>query len=164
VEAYEYRHEIRGNESRHDQNVGSDGSFVVKATINLKQPEKMAREIRNRQIEKEERRRSEIAAREIDELTNCTFQPLIPTYYPPPCDEPVVVRGISRHLELMSLKDRLQEDKALREEAVFRVQNVDRYRNPHGTDSLFICHFSYMNYLTTHSCIRWYDEGGAVCP
>jgi len=117
-----------GNSSgeRHMRDDG--GSYLNRTTINMKQPEKMAREIRVRQLEREEKRRSEIVMREIEELTECTFQPQIPVYSPPPTDEPVVVRGIGRHLELKHLKGKIEEDKRRRAEEVFSVRNVDRFR------------------------------------
>ena len=112
-----------------NKNSHSTGSYLDKTTINLKQPEKMAQNIRMKQREREESRRNELISREIEELSECTFQPMIPYYNPPPSDEPVVVRGISRHLELQNLKARQAEEKRIRESQVFRVQNVDKYRN-----------------------------------
>ena len=54
----------------------------------------------------------------------------MPLYVPPTDDEPVVVRGIGRHLELRHLKNKLREEKLLRERQVFRVEHVERFRRP----------------------------------
>jgi hypothetical protein len=46
----------------------------------MREPERMVREIRRRDQEREERRRSELMTKEIEELKDCTFQPMIPSY------------------------------------------------------------------------------------
>ena len=48
-----------------------------KKTINMRNPEKMASQIRSHLISKEEKRRHALMAKEIDELKNCTFTPKI---------------------------------------------------------------------------------------
>ena len=103
-------------------------SCFIQPTIDLKQPEKTLREIHRQQQEREERRRSELAAREIQELAQCTFHPTLPIYSPPSLDQPVVVRGIGRHLELMQLREKIQVDRALREQEVFGVRHSERFR------------------------------------
>ena len=54
----------------------------------------------------------------------------MPLYIPPTDDEPIVVRGIGRHLELRDLKNKLKEEKLQRERQVFRVEHVERFRRP----------------------------------
>lgn len=95
--------------------------------INFREPEKMAREIRLTQQEKEERRRAELIAQEMKELEECTFQPKVHTK-PPASAEPVVVRGIGRHLELQNMSIKQKEDLLRRQKEAFRVKNVEKYR------------------------------------
>lgn len=104
------------------------GTGYIQPTIDLRQPEKTLREIHRQQQEREDRRRSELAARELEELAQCTFHPQVPIYTPSPVDQPVVVRGIGRHLELMQLREKLQVERAMREEEVFGVRNPERFR------------------------------------
>ena len=152
------------NNPRTDRDQDNEG--YIRSTINLKQPEKMAREIRRQLQDREEYRQGELAAREIEELAPCTFHPQIPTYIPPHLDEPVVVRGIGRHLELKHLKEKLRTDKAAREEEVFKVRHSERFRKAengatiievltivhHSTQeyTFIVCLFSFStNFLTT---------------
>ena len=102
---------------------------MSRSRIDLKHPEKMARDIKLYLNDKEERRRSDIVAKELEELKDCTFQPNV-QHYIPTKEEPVVVKGLSRHLELQNLKSKLKEDAMKREGEVFRVKNVDNYRHP----------------------------------
>ena len=53
-----------------------------KCTVNMKQPERMAKEICQQILEKEEKRRAEVVAKEIEEMRQCTFQPKVPEYHP----------------------------------------------------------------------------------
>jgi len=107
-----------------------------KQTINMHEPEKMARQIRAQMVAKEEKRRQELMGKEIDELRECTFAPKVA---PPPStnksliligdqDSAPVIRGLGRHLELKVLSIRKQEEQQRREAEVFGVPNVDRYR------------------------------------
>jgi len=112
-----------------EEDVSNEGNYRVRPYIDLKHPEKMSRDIRIKQRQKEEKIRAELAAREIEELAECTFQPQIPVYSPPPVViEPVVIRGISRHLELKSRKEKLLYDKAQREKQAFNVRNAHKFR------------------------------------
>lgn len=107
-------------------------------TINLEEPERMARNIKQQLAEKEERRRAELIAREIEEMKECTFRPTISTYPPggnnssysqsSHSSAPVVVRGLSRHLELRHLSIKQREDAERREKEVFSVKNIDQFR------------------------------------
>jgi hypothetical protein len=111
---------------------GADDSVRYYRQINLKEPERMARDIKQYLKEKEDRRQTELAAREVAELKGCTFQPHIPKPVTAigveAAAEPVVVRGIGRHMELRLLNEKLRQDKAEREREVFRVEDVDAYR------------------------------------
>lgn len=95
--------------------------------INFREPDKMSREIRLTQQEKEERRRAELIAQEMKELEECTFHPKVHAK-PPPSSEPVVVRGIGRHLELQNMSLKQKEDLLRRQKEAFRVKNVEKYR------------------------------------
>ena len=60
----------------------------------------------------------------LQELRECTFQPnvsLIKQAVPEP-DGPVIVRGLGRHLELKEMAKKKEEEKAAREEEVFKTQ------------------------------------------
>lgn len=98
--------------------------------VTLNEPEKMARNIRLRQIEKEESRRAELIARELQELKECTFHPTVRQYRPidPSESGPIVVRGLGRHLELKHLSKQQKEEAIQREKDAFSVKNVEKYR------------------------------------
>lgn len=98
-----------------------------RSCINLKQPEKMVKDIMLHMHEKEEKRRGELVAREIEELRDCTFHPSIQPYQPSG-DECVVVRGLGRHLELKHLTQVQKAEAAQREREVFSVKGVDQFR------------------------------------
>jgi hypothetical protein len=124
--------------------------YQRKCTVHMQHPERMARDIRQQLLEKEERRRAELVAREIEEMRQCTFKPSIPAYQPPspqpsitasiyyettgqppsdgPDAPPVVIRGLSRHLELQHLSAKQREDAERRERDAFTVKNVDKFR------------------------------------
>ena len=96
--------------------------------INLREPEKMARDIRLHLAEKEEKRREILAEREILELKECTFRPKVPRNKVSAYNSPVVVRGIARHLELQNLSEKKRRELALREEEAFKVKNVTKFK------------------------------------
>jgi hypothetical protein len=100
--------------------------------INLKEPERMARDIKIYMLEREERRKSELVAREIEELRECTFQPNVKEYNPLNT-EPVIIRGLSRHLELKHLHAKQKEENLKREKEVFQVKNVEKFRKTDNT-------------------------------
>ena len=106
-------------------------------TINLREPERMGQEIRKRMQEKEEKRQAAIVAREMEELKECTFQPRIPepktSIGLDAAQDPVVVRGIGRHIELRQMSNKLKQEKMEREREVFHVQHVDKYRDLYGS-------------------------------
>jgi hypothetical protein len=103
--------------------------------INMLEPEKMAKEIQMKLVEKEERRQQELILKEIQELKECTFQPKINP--PPPGagsgnsqgQRAVVIKGLGRHLELRNLLKRQKEMERKRSEEAFNVRNVDKYRS-----------------------------------
>lgn len=89
-----------------------------------------------RRAEIEERRRRAIRDRELNELKECSFQPTIRrrsrSKYPQPATaavEPVVIRGLARHLELKARADKLNQDKRDRERAAFNVDKAVGWRN-----------------------------------
>ncbi|KAJ1441746.1 hypothetical protein B484DRAFT_442617, partial [Ochromonadaceae sp. CCMP2298] len=103
--------------------------------INLLEPERMARDIRQHEQERQEHRRSELIAREIEELRECSFRPDLNTSRSSLAkvqrdSGPVVVRGLGRHLELMHLTARQKEQQRQREVEVFTVRNVENFRRP----------------------------------
>lgn len=123
----------RNNRSNDDPN--SKANLLSRVTINLKQPERMAGNIRHYLQEREEKRRQAIIERELDDLRDCTFQPQVDPYafkrkesYL--SEEPIIVRGLGRHLELKNRTEKLKEDAATREREVFSVRNVEKIRRP----------------------------------
>lgn len=101
--------------------------------INWLEPEKMQRDIRMHALAKEEKRRSELIAREIQELRECTFHPAIESSFVSlekqrQDTSPVVIRGLGRFLELKHLTARQKEEALQREREVFTVKNIDKYR------------------------------------
>lgn len=117
-------------------------SGETKKTINLREPEKMARDIRQAQFEKEERRRSELVLREIEELRECTFQPDVKTYFVPRAQKPVVVKGLGRHMELQQLTAKKKEELRQREIEAFRVKNASKFKRPEdGTTIVKVFYF-----------------------
>ena len=105
--------------------------------INMKEPERMAHDIRVHLIEKEEKRRSELIAQEINDLRECTFRPNLDNSYSfssralsqhQQQQQPVVIKGLNRHLELRYMSVKQREDALAREREVFSVRNVDKYR------------------------------------
>lgn len=102
--------------------------------VNPREPDRMAHNIRQHQVEKEESRRAELAAREIEEMKECTFQPSIASYpaggsgSAKRSSAPVLVRGLGRHLELKHLSLKQREETERREKEVFSVKNIDQFR------------------------------------
>ena len=96
--------------------------------INLREPERMARDIRHHLAEKEEKRREIMAVREINELSECTFQPALPHYKASSFNTPVVVRGIARHLELKNLSDKIRKEKEDRIKNAYKVKNINKIK------------------------------------
>lgn len=104
------------------------GAAPRRANINMKRPEVMSKNIKQYLNEKEERRRQEMVTREIEELRDCTFAPEVQPYRPLETADPVVVRGLGRHLELKRMTEKKKADIKGREDEVFRVRRVDLYR------------------------------------
>lgn len=116
--------------------------------INLKEPERMSHNIKLYLHEKEESRQSELIAKEIEELKDCTFQPDVSgfDYKYKLSNEPVIVRGLGRHLELKNHSFRMKELEKQRKQDVFHVKNVSRYRKPEtGTTIIEVSEFNYHN-------------------
>ncbi|CAI2385956.1 unnamed protein product [Moneuplotes crassus] len=86
-------------------------AYVNKSEMKAKLQEK-AMERR----QKEEQKRMD---REYEELRDCTFKPTINTGIPEAHNEIVVVRGLSRHMELQELKQKKDHDRLQREIEVF---------------------------------------------
>ena len=148
--------ESKGPRSKHSHGTHGRSSRCM---VNLNEPERMSRSIRERQEAKEKRRRDELIARDIEEMKECTFQPALTPhtntsrsrhnnshshshsdlhalYSMSPQDyhhqqqqhQPVIVRGLGRHLELKHLSLRQREEASRREIAVFSVTNIDNFR------------------------------------
>ena len=104
------------------------------STVNQQKSCRMADNIRQHQIDREERRRADLVAREIEEMKECTFQPSVanyPTGGPGGANHkapPVLVRGLGRHLELKFLSLKQREEAERREKEVFSVRNIDHFR------------------------------------
>lgn len=79
----------------------------------------------------------------------CTFKPSIPTYQPSTqpsitasiyyesqgqsfqqLESPIIIKGLSRHLELQNLSWKQKEELVQRERDAFTVKNVDKFRRP----------------------------------
>lgn len=109
-------------------------SPMVPRRMHLREPERLAQEIRMHMLQKEERVRGELIMKEIYELQDCTFQPTLATNnyptYKKQSEEPVVIPGLSRHLELIELRKKQKEEAAQREKEVFHVTQVDKFRRP----------------------------------
>ena len=102
-----------------------------KQQINMQEPERMARDIRMHQMMKEEHRRRELVSKELDELKECTFTPQVIPYHPPNQERnPVVIKGLDRHLELQIMTLRKKEEAEEREREVFHVANAEKLRRP----------------------------------
>mmetsp|Transcript_21076 Transcript_21076/g.30447 ORF Transcript_21076/g.30447 Transcript_21076/m.30447 type:complete len:632 (+) Transcript_21076:2-1897(+) len=112
-----------------DDDGGEFSGLSRAGSINMREPERMARDIRYAQMEREEKRRQELIAKEIEELKECTFKPQINTTIKSNSSKPVVVRGLGRHFELRNLLQRQKEIAAQREAEAFRVKNADKYRS-----------------------------------
>jgi hypothetical protein len=117
---------FQATEQRQEQ--GLAHQRPVSPRINMSEPDKMARDIRTHLAMKEERRRAELVLEEIRQLEGCTFWPSVVPFKPPSISKPVVVRGLGRHLELKHLSVRQKADRGLRENEVFKVRNVDKFR------------------------------------
>ena len=85
-------------------------------------------------------------------MRQCTFKPSIPTYQPSTLghqpsitasiyyesqgqafqqlDSPIIIKGLSRHLELQNLSMRQKEETEQRERDAFTVKNVEKFRRP----------------------------------
>lgn len=118
-----------------DQSIRDSVQRAQNGRINMQEPELMARNIRLHLLEKEEKRRSELITREIDELKYCTFRPAIESSLASlerqrQDTSPVVIRGLGRYLELKHLTAKQKEDALQREKEVFSVKNVDKFRRP----------------------------------
>jgi hypothetical protein len=122
--------------------------------INLREPERMARDIKYYLAEKEEKRREILAAREINELSECTFEPAVPEFKPTVFKAPVVVRGIARHLELKNLSDKLRKEKADREKNAFKVKNIEKIKRTGDGNTIVEVNFTSVlcQFLMMHVC------------
>lgn len=96
--------------------------------LNLREPERMSRDIKMYLKEKEDKRREAFIAKEIEELNECTFKPTIPENNSVIFQHPVVVRGIARHLQLQALSDKLKKTKMERAETAFKVRNAEKFQ------------------------------------
>lgn len=130
---------LGGLRSRHLD--GRHGQYK-RCSVNLREPERMSRNIRQQQAEREKKRREELIAREVEEMRECTFQPSLNAHSSSMFSsshgctrrssvhdqQPVVVRGLGRHLELKHLSLRQREEACRRETEVFSVKNIERFR------------------------------------
>lgn len=75
---------------------------------------------------------SNLLAKELNELKDCTFSPEIIglDYKYQLSTEPVIVRGLGRHLQLRDMSTRIKDENLRREQEVFRVKNIEKYRRP----------------------------------
>jgi hypothetical protein len=100
--------------------------------INFQEPEKMLVEIQQHMLAKEAKRREKLIAKEIEEIQNCTFIPNLQytRQYRPETeeDDPILVRGLGRYLELKDMAQRIKQEQNLREQQAFHVVHVDKYR------------------------------------
>ena len=120
-------HEV--TEGYGQDNKSSQEIWRPPGSINMLEPEKMAKDIRLSLLEKEKKRQNELIVKEIEELQECTFQPKVNTTIPIHNNKPIVVRGLGRHLELRNLLNKQKQLEKERKENAFRVKNIDKYRN-----------------------------------
>lgn len=121
------------NEDPNNLRTTSQASWTKGGRLNLREPEQMMKEIKFKAIEREHKRREEVMSRELEELQECTFQPNIYSHPSPVtlrATSPIVVRGLSRHLELKTMANKLKDEAKQREYEAFHVVNVDKYRKP----------------------------------
>ena len=104
----------------------------LKQQINMREPEKMAKNIKTELQRKEEHRRTEIIRSELRELQECTFKPQINSYAGVDTsfsEGPTnIIRGLDRHLELQEATKRKKDLAREREAEVFGVRGVDSMR------------------------------------
>ena len=131
-------------------------------TVNMREPERMARNIRLKEKEKEERRREERVAREIEEMKECTFHPSISSHShnastrhagQTSIQAPVVVRGLGRHLELRQLSVRQREEAERREREVFSVRRIEEFRRVEDGSTIVKVRASLFGPTSIHSRI-----------
>lgn len=139
--------------------------------INLQQPEKMFQEIQLQRLQKENRRKEELIAREIEELQECTFQPMLHQNHSflhdqtaISANEPIIIKGLNRHLELKQLADKLKKEEQEREFNAFHVRNVDKFRRQEDgstivkvCSSIFCFVFSSSMIYSNHLLITFVD-------
>ena len=96
-------------------------------------------EIKLANQQKEKKRREELISREIEELQNCTFQPTLNQSFAAAAShsnastsakssDPIVIKGLNRHLELRQLSEKLKKEEKEREFNAFHVRDVDKFR------------------------------------
>ena len=110
----------------------TSASVSLRQSINMREPEKMSRNIRHDLQKKEEQRRMAVVKSELRELEHCTFKPNVVPYDSRKHAEkgPVVIAGLARHLELQHMTQKKKDDHKRREDEVFSVQNPDALRKP----------------------------------
>lgn len=109
----------------------TSASVQLRQSINMKEPEKMSRSIRQDLQKKEEQRRMAVVKGELRDLEQCTFKPSVVPYDSRKADRgPVVIPGLERHLELKNMVQKKKEDKIMREQEVFSVRNAEDMRKP----------------------------------
>lgn len=139
-------HEI--NESYNQDNRSNQDIWRPPGSINMLEPDKMAKDIRLTILEKEKKRQNELIIKEIEELHECTFQPKVNTTVPDHNKKPIIVRGLGRHLELRNLLNKQKELEKERKENAFRVKNIEKYRNPYdGTTIIQVRIISLLFYI-----------------
>eukprot|EP01041_Mallomonas_annulata_P005857 gene5857-11827_t len=102
------------------------------AVINMREPERMARDIRLKIIETDEKRQQQLIAKSVEELRECTFTPR--PHKPVPANihrvqNTVPVRGLERYLGLRDLAARKVLERQHREEEVFGAKKAAKYRS-----------------------------------
>jgi hypothetical protein len=72
------------------------------------------------------------AQRELEEFKECTFKPIVHVVPPKPM-EPIVIKGLGRHLELQDLAKQMKKDHEEWERKVFfsRVKASSPFSTPH---------------------------------
>ncbi len=110
----------------------TSASVSLRQSINMKEPEKMSRNIRHDLQKKEEQRRMAVVKTELRELEQCTFKPTVLPYDSRKHTDngPIVIPGLERHLELQHMTQKKKDDNRRREHEVFSVQNPDALRKP----------------------------------
>ena len=133
-EKFEMEHTFRPDvELGYNRKQYSEGQ-LDKWQLKLSEPDQISLKIEQQRAEREAKIEESRRHREFEELKECTFQPNVcKKWRAKEESEPIIVRGLGRHLELREMAKRQEEEAAQREAEVFKLQpspNVSGYTVP----------------------------------